>query len=89
MEKGDRFPLSITPLGVAQPQTRREADRGDLQVVRLVYGLPPLRPAFTYGSYIARLTLLGRNVKSYAQQVQYQDNEPSHNPTNRADEDSK
>src|SRR5215217_4907230 len=55
MEKDDRFPLSIAPLGVAQPQTRREADRGDLQIVRLVYGLPPLRPAFPYGSYVARM----------------------------------
>jgi hypothetical protein len=29
--------------------------------------------------------LLGRNVKGYAQQMEYQDNEPSDNPTDRAD----
>ena len=33
--------------------------------------------------------LLGRNVKSYAQKVEYQDDEPSHNPTDRADDHGK
>jgi hypothetical protein len=33
--------------------------------------------------------LLSRNVKGYAQQMEYQDNEPSDNPTDRADEHGK
>lgn len=32
---------------------------------------------------------LGRDVKSYAQKVEYQDDEPSHNPTDRADDHGK
>lgn len=33
--------------------------------------------------------MLGRNIKSYPQQMEYQDNEPSDYPTDRADDHGK
>ena len=48
------------------------------------YSLDVVEGVFSEGYF-----LLSRNVESYAQEMEYQDNEPSDNPTDRADEHGK
>src|SRR5918994_6283882 len=68
MEEEDRFSRSIPPFGIVHPQTRREVDRSELHVVRLVHRVPPFRPAFLGGSYAPRMMPSGHLQRIYRRQ---------------------
>jgi hypothetical protein len=51
VEEDDGFPLSVATFGVVERYVRREGDRSEVHVTRLLDHPPPSQTAFPKGSY--------------------------------------